>query len=121
MVLEMKPVIVEVLSEIEELEDFGTEYPSGWDIPLPIAIYRTVQRPHFIDTHRQELQTHWTIVVEIYTDQGSLTPIRNYIVDKFNEFGFSGKGHDSNIASLNRVVCEFKGIVDNNMRLVFNG
>ena len=116
----MKPIIVEMLSSVEGLKDYSATYPSKWNEPMPIAIYRTAQRPHFIDLgRREEYQTHWTITIEIYTDQGSLTDIRNEIVSKFNAIGFTGNGHDSNTANLNRVVCEFKGIVDNNMGLVY--
>ena len=119
-VINVKTYVADILESVTGLKDTMTSYPDKWDIEMPISVYRTTQKPYNLDiSSREELQTHWTIFVEIYTDNGSLTDIRNEVVSKFSDLGFSGTGHDSNTAGLTRVVCEFRGIVDNKLRQVY--
>lgn len=116
-VINIKPIIVSLLKEIPEIKKVATEYPVIWTT-FPSAIYRTTQTPYAIDADKNELQTLWTVTIDLYSDT-SLTSIVLKVSEKMKSIGFVGNAVDSNTASLIRVTREFKAIVDNETRQTY--
>lgn len=117
--IKIKVITADILSRLREeglLKKVATDYPSNWD--FPIAIYRTSDKPHAVDFKKNELQTEWTITIEIYGSQ-SLTDISSRIIDEFSRIGFQGSSEDANTADKKRVVCKFTAIVDNVTKHVY--
>ena len=113
----MKQVTARILESIVGLADFSTDYPSSFET-FPVAIYRTVRNPHFINGNKVELQTNWTIVIEIY-GESNLASLAEQLVDTFYSIGFTGNQRDSNTAGLKRIVCTFTGMVDNESKFSY--
>lgn len=117
-IVNMKQVTTTILKSIESITKVSTDYPATWNT-FPSAVYRTSNKPHAKDFEGNELQTYWTVTVELYSNSVSLTPIANELISKFNMIGFTGSSRDANTASLKRVVCEFSAIVDNKTKYVY--
>ena len=115
--INMKTVTVEVLQSVEEIKKVVTDYPSNWTT-FPTAVYRTSNKPYQVDALRQELQTQWTITVELYGN-GSLTAIAGKVMDAFGVIGFTGTTKDANTADLKRVIVEVAAVVDNVTKYVY--
>lgn len=113
----MKQVTVEVLQSVTAIKKIATDYPATWNT-FPIAIYRTTNQPHQIDALGNELQTQWTITIEIYGTT-SLTNIAGSVLDTFRSIGFSGTTKDANTADLKRIIIEVSAVVDNITKYVF--
>lgn len=116
-IINIKSVTVEVLKSVPEIKKVATDYPSNWTT-FPTAIYRTVNKPYQIDALGQELQTQWTITVELYGN-GSLTAIAGKVMDVFGGIGFTGTSKDANTADLKRVIIEVSAVVDNVTKYVY--
>lgn len=116
-IINMKSVTVEVLKSVPEIKKVATDYPSNWTT-FPTAIYRTVNKPYQIDALGEELQTQWTITVELYGNS-SLTAIATQVLETFGTIGFTGTTKDANTADLKRVVIEVSAIVDNVTKYVY--
>lgn len=116
-VINLKAVTTEVLKSVKEIKKVATDYPSEWNV-FPTAIYRTMSKPQQVDASGQELQTFWTITVELY-GTGSLTKIANEVMDTFKTIGFTGTIKDANTADLKRVIVEVSAVVDNVTKYVF--
>lgn len=114
----MKTETVRLLESIPEIKKVTTNYPSTWNA-FPTAIYRTARKPHVADLDKNELQSEWTINVELYGNSGSLTDLANAITQKFNSVGFIGSSKDANTADLKRVLLDFTGIIDNVTKQVY--
>lgn len=116
-VINIKPIIVSLLKEIPEIKKVATEYPVIWTT-FPSAIYRTTRTPYAVDADKNEMQSLWTVTIDLYAE-ASLTTIQTKVAEKMKSIGFVGNAVDSNTASLIRVACEFKAIVDNESRHVY--
>ena len=115
----LKAITADILSKLKAdglIKKVATDYPSNWD--FPILIYRTADKPHAIDFQKNELQTEWTITIEIYGNN-SLTAISNRVIEEFSSIGFRGSSEDANTADKKRVVCKLTGIVDNVTKYVY--
>lgn len=118
--IDVKVIIASVLRQMQEdklLKKIGTDYPSNWD--FPIAIYRTADKPHAMDFEKNELQTEWTITVEVFSN-GDPSDIANELLKRITELGFKGDCKDAHTADKKRVICELRGIVDNETRYVYH-
>ena len=115
--INMKEVTVEVLQAVTAIKKIATDYPSTWN-PFPLAIYRTANKPHQIDSLGNELQTEWTIIVELYGDK-SQTSIAESVLNTFGSIGFSGTAKDANTADLKRIIIEVSAVIDNYTKYVF--
>lgn len=114
----IKVATVSILNAISEIKKVATDYPSTWN-DFPTAIYRTVNNPHFVDGSGDELQTKWSITIELYS-KSSLTTIVNNVIDQFGDIGFTGTQRDANTADLKRVIIELSAIVDNKTKYVYS-
>jgi len=115
--INMKQVTVDVLKSVPEIKKIATDYPSNWTT-FPTAIYRTVSKPYQVDALGQELQTQWTVTIEIYGTT-SLTNIAGSVLDTFGGIGFFGTTKDANTADLKRVIVEVSAVVDNVTKYVY--
>lgn len=115
--INMKEVTVEVLQSVTAIKKIATDYPSTWNT-FPLAIYRTANKPHAIDASGEELQTQWTITIELYGPT-SQTNIAESVLNTFGDIGFSGTAKDANTADLKRIIIEVSAVVDNVTKYVF--
>jgi hypothetical protein len=115
--INMKEVTVEVLRVVTAIKKIAADYPSTWNT-FPLAIYRTANKPYQIDSLGNELQTEWTIIVELYGDK-SQTSIAESVLNTFGSIGFSGTAKDANTADLKRIIIEVSAVVDNYTKYVF--
>jgi len=119
-VIDMKPVFVNALKSVTELKSTRTNYPKDWkSVQFPMAIYRASKKPHYLEQGYDEWQTYWTVVIELYANNGSLTSIKNSLLESFAQIGFTGKWKDGNTAGLKRIEIELKAIVDNNLKTIY--
>lgn len=113
----VKMEVVKVLESVPALADFSTDYPEEMTV-FPYAVYRTVAIPHFINADREEVQTRWQILIEIYGTK-SVSSIATSVYNGMRGTGFKVTQRDSNVAGLKRIVLDCHGIVDNVMRQVY--
>lgn len=115
--INIKTEVVNVLDAVASLKDFSTSYPEEMT-EFPYAVYRTVATPHFIDGERNEVQTKWLVLIEIYGIR-SVSGVSNQIYQKMKKLGFSVIQRDSNIPGFFRIVLECHGIVDNKEKQIY--
>lgn len=114
----MKAITVSILGAIPEIKKVTTDYPSTWNT-FPTAIYRAFNTPRFVDSDGEELQTKWSITIELYS-KSSLTDIVNNIIEQFGDIGFTGTSKDANTADLKRVIIDLSAVVDNKTKYVYS-
>lgn len=107
----MKKEVVKVLESVSSLADFSTDYPSEMT-EFPYAVYRTTATPFFVDSDRNEVQTRWHILIEIYGIK-SVSSVATSVYDGMRELGFKVAQRDSNTANIKRIVIECQGVIDN--------
>lgn len=107
----LKHDIANILANTTSLADFSTDYPQELNT-FPYAIYRTVTTPVEIDANRQELQTRWDIIIEVY-GESSVSSIVDEITLQLQELGLRVGQKDSHVAGLKRIVISGYGIIDN--------
>lgn len=116
----IKSVIVSILNEFKAdgtLKKVATDYPKSWN-DFPTAIYRTSSKPHFIDADQNELQTQWSITVELYHNK-TLADITKRVTERFNDVRINLSEKDGNTADLRRVILESEFIVDNTLKIIY--
>lgn len=116
--VDIKNIAGSVMSGISEIKKIAMDYPSTWNT-FPTAIYRTANNPHFVDGSGDEIQTKWSITIELYS-KSSLTTIVNNVIEQFGDIGFTGTQRDANTADLKRVIIELSAIVDNKTKYVYS-
>lgn len=117
-IINIKQITSTLLNKIPEFKKIATDYPASIE-DFPCAIYTTSHIPRFIDDNGNELQTSWSITIELITDKGSLTLIENKVLAAFSVIGFSGQVRGANMAFLKRDVIELKAVVDNGIKYVY--
>ncbi|MDK1716632.1 hypothetical protein [Dellaglioa algida] len=117
-IINIKQVVSTLLHKIPELKKVVTDYPSSLE-EFPSAIYTTSHVPKFIDDEGNELQTEWTVTIELLSDKGSLTLLENEVLAAFSVIGFNGQSRGANTAFFKRNVIELKAIVDNQTKYVY--
>ncbi len=117
-IINIKQLVADILSKQTDLNYCGTNYPDELT-KFPAAIYHTAHKPHFIDSDKQELETDWTVSIDLFNDHGSLTEISNKLVNELVKLGFSYTSGDQNLAGVKRTALVFNAMVDNQRRMVF--
>ncbi|MFT8610285.1 MAG: hypothetical protein ABF690_11770 [Liquorilactobacillus nagelii] len=117
-IINMKTIAYQTIKSIADIKLVTTSYPDTFTV-YPAAIYSTQHKSHFRDSDMNEVQTEWTITVDLFKDQGSLTDITNQLIAKFSAMGFSNDVGDENLSGVSRVFIKFTGIVDNAMNRVY--
>lgn len=116
----IKSVVLAILNEFKAdgtLKKVATDYPKTWN-DFPTAIYRTSSKPHFIDANQNELQTQWSITVELYHNK-TLADITKRVTERFNDVRIYLSEKDGNTADLRRVILEAEFIVDNTLKIIY--
>lgn len=113
----MKPIVANLLTSVEGLADYSTAYPEEM-ADFPYVVYRTASEGYVIDAYRNELQTKWTVVIEVYGIQ-SVSSLATSISDGMKGIGFKANERDANVAGLKRIVIECHAIVDNITKIVY--
>ena len=111
-IINLKTIVYQTLKKVPDIKQITTTYPDSFTI-FPSAVYYTTHKAHFRDSDQQELQTEWTVTIDLFINEGSLTSITNQLMSLFGDMGFSNDISDSNIAGINRTVLRFTGVIDN--------
>ncbi|MFT8836859.1 hypothetical protein [Liquorilactobacillus satsumensis] len=117
-IFNVKSQVFKTLKSVTEIKQVSTTYPDQF-VAYPAAVYYAQHKAYFRDNHMQELQTEWTITIDLFIDQGSLTSITNQLISLFSDMGFSNDVGDDNLAGITRCVLRFTGVVDNQSLRVF--
>ncbi|WP_143463225.1 hypothetical protein [Levilactobacillus enshiensis] len=110
--------VARILQEISEVKAVHSAYPDKITI-FPAAIYQTKRSPFNRDANNVETDTSWTVTIDVFKQQGSLTAITDEITDKFSQIGFAGSVQQANQAGFNRSIITLTGIVDNQFKRVY--
>ena len=114
----VKALVFKTLKSIPEIHSVSTAYPEKFTV-FPTAIYSTAQSSYIRNAKQEETDTEWKITIDLYNDQGSLTQIKNKLIDKFSSMGFSNSIGDQDLNGITREVLVFIGIVDNTSKRVY--
>jgi hypothetical protein len=117
-IINMKTIAYQAIKSVTDIKLVTTSYPDSFTV-YPTAIYSTEHKAHFRDSSMNELQTEWTITVDLFTNSGSLTDITNKLITLFSAMGFSNDVGDENLSGVSRVFIKFTGIVDNENKRVY--
>lgn len=117
-IINIKQLVADILSKQTRLNYCGTSYPDEFT-KFPAAVYHTSHSPNYIDSDKQELETNWTVSIDLFNDHGSLTTLSNTLVSEFVNLGFSYTSGDQNLSGVKRTVLVFNAMVDNQRRMVF--
>ncbi|AVK60531.1 hypothetical protein C5Z25_01545 [Lactobacillus sp. CBA3605] len=114
----VKSLVYKTLTSIPAIKQITTSYPNSF-AQYPSAVYYTSHKAYFRDGNMHELQTEWTITIDLFTDEGKLTNIADELISRFSDMGFSNEVGDSNLAGMVRCVIRLTGIIDNEEQRVF--
>lgn len=110
--------VASLLKTVTALKEVHPSYPDKIAV-FPMAIYQTKRSPFNRDANNIETDTSWTITVDVFKQQGSLTDIADEITEKFSQIGFAGSVQQANQAGFNRSIITLVGVVDNTQRRVY--
>ena len=79
---------------MSELKVVSPNYPDNFT-KFPTAIYKTSQSSYIRNNKQQETDTEWQITIDLYSDKGSLTKIKDELIAKFSAMGFSNSVGES--------------------------
>lgn len=114
----VKSLVFKTLKSIPALKNVSPSYPDKFTT-FPTAIYKTTQRSYIRNNYQEETDTEWQITIDLYTDKGSLTKLKDEIIAKFSAMGFSNDVGDQDLNGVTRTVIVFSGVVDNTSRRVY--
>lgn len=114
----VKSLVFKTLKSIPTLKNVSPSYPDKFTT-FPTAIYKTTQRSYIRNNYQEETDTEWQITIDLYTDKGSLTKLKDEIIAKFSAMGFSNDVGDQDLNGVTRTVIVFSGVVDNTSRRVY--
>lgn len=120
MIYDMQAETYKILTGITHIKLVAPDYPKEWN-SFPMAIFRTKRKPHALDINKVELQSFWTITIEVYEDSETdlMTEMVTEIDSMFKKIGFVGNAVDANTADLTRKICEYVAVVDNITHFVY--
>ncbi|GAX07032.1 hypothetical protein IWT25_02380 [Secundilactobacillus pentosiphilus] len=107
-----------ILNSISELKDVEPNYPDEITV-FPMAVYSTVRKTFNRNADNEETDTSWTVTVDVFKQQGSLTAIVDEITVKFANIGFVATVQQANQAGFNRSIITLTGVIDNTSRRVY--
>ncbi len=117
-IINMSSKTFQLLKSISDIKQVASNYPDSFAV-YPTAICQTSHKAHFVNNHMQEMQTEWTITVDLFVDYGSLTDITNKLISLFSAMGFLNDTASQDLAGITRTVIRFTGIVDNELGRVY--
>lgn len=116
-IVNVKTIAYKTIKSVTDIKLVTTSYPDTFTV-YPTAVYSTAHSSYFRDGDKNELLTKWTITIDLFLDQGSLTDITNKLISLFSDMGFSNDVGDQNMSGISRVFIKFSGIVNNETKLV---
>lgn len=114
----VKALVFKTLKAMSELKVVSPNYPDNFT-KFPTAIYKTSQSSYIRNNKQQETDTEWQITIDLYSDKGSLTKIKDELIAKFSAMGFSNSVGDQDLNGVTRVLIVFSGVVDNTSGRVY--
>lgn len=114
----VKALVFKTLKAMPELKVVSPNYPDNFT-KFPTAIYKTSQSSYIRNNKQQETDTEWQITIDLYSDKGSLTKIKDELIAKFSAMGFSNSVGDQDLNGVTRVLIVFSGVVDNTSGRVY--
>ena len=116
--VDIDKITYQTLKSVTDIKAVATNYPDSFAV-YPTAIYQTSHSSNFVNSDMEELQTDWTITVDLFTDYGSLIDIANQLMDKFGAMGFKNDTGTQDMNGITRMVIRFTGTVDNQQARVY--
>jgi len=107
-----------ILESISALKEVHSAYPDKITV-FPMAIYQTRRKSFNRNAANVETDTAWTITIDVFKQEGSLTTIVDEITDKFANIGFESDVQQANQDGFNRSIVTLVGVVDNTLRRVY--
>ncbi|WP_179211706.1 hypothetical protein [Secundilactobacillus pentosiphilus] len=107
-----------ILNSVSELKDVEPNYPDEITV-FPMAVYSTVRKTFNRNADNEETDTSWTVTIDVFKQQGSLTAIVDEITAKFANIGFVATVQQANQAGFNRSIITLTGVIDNTSRRVY--
>lgn len=117
MVYDIVPDLMKIFDSVQDIKLVATDYPAKWE-KFPAIIYRTNHEPYRFDAKNVEQMTKWTVILEVYGKE-DLSVIVESLNTKFKQIGMQGKNRDANMAGIKRKVCEFRGALDNETKIMY--
>lgn len=110
--------VTRILQSVTALKEVHSSYPAEITV-FPMAIYQTKRSTFSRTADNTETDTSWTITIDVFIQQGSLTAITDEITDKFAKIGFVSTVQQANQDSFNRSIITLNGVVDNTSNRVY--
>lgn len=107
-----------ILKSVHALKSVRSAYPDEITT-FPMAVYQTRRTTYSRNANNVETDTSWQIVIDVFIQKGSLTPIIDEITQDFASIGFVATVQQANQAGFNRSIITLVGIVDNTSNRVY--
>ncbi|QAS70262.1 hypothetical protein DLJ48_06870 [Oenococcus sicerae] len=117
-IINMAAITYQTLMSVPDIKAVTTNYPDTFAV-YPTAVYQTSHTSAFVDSDMQEIQTDWTITIDLFTNYGSLTALTNKLISLFGAMGFLNTTGTQDLNGANRTVIRFTGTVDNSQFRVY--
>lgn len=110
--------VATIMGGISALKEVHSAYPDKITV-FPTAVYSTRRKAYRRDAHQIETDTQWTVTIDVFKKQGSLTGIVDEITSKFGRIGFTNDVQQANQAGFNRSIITLSGVIDNQAHRVY--
>lgn len=77
-IVNVKTIAYKAIKSVTGIKLVTTSYPDTFAV-YPTAVYSAAHSSYFRDGDKNELLTQWTITIDLFLDQGSLTDITNQL------------------------------------------
>lgn len=118
MIYNVNKDVAQILKSVTSLKEVHSSYPDKITV-FPMAIYQTSRKTYLRNADNLETDTAWTVTIDVFIQQGSLTPIVDEITDKFAAIGFVATVQQANQAGFNRSIITLSAVVDNTLNRVY--
>lgn len=110
--------VANILNGITDLKEVTPNYPDEITT-FPLAVYQTVRKTFIRNADNDETDTQWTVTIDVFKQQGSLTSIVDAITDAFAHIGFVATVQQANQTGFNRSIITLTAVVDNTSGRVY--
>lgn len=110
--------VANILQSVTALREVHSSYPDKITT-FPMAIYQTRRTTYLRNADNVETDTSWSVTVDVFIQQNTLTAIVDEITDKFAHIGFVATVQQANQVGFNRSIITLTGVVDNTLKRVY--
>lgn len=110
--------VANILNSITDLKEVTPNYPDEVTT-FPLAVYQTMRKTFIRNADNEETDTQWTVTIDAFKQQGSLTSIVDEITDAFAHIGFVATVQQANQTGFNRSIITLTAVVDNTSGRVY--